>query len=46
MKKVTKEVMKVIAKASLASTTASANSACTWYVHQPKFPEKAKALRK
>jgi cyclic lactone autoinducer peptide len=46
MKKVAKEVMKVIAKASLASTTSSANSACTWHLHQPKFPQKAKALRK
>lgn len=31
---------------ALVLVTATANTACIWYFHQPEFPKEANALRK
>lgn len=46
MKKVTQMAAKVVAKVALSATTAGANSTCSWILHQEKFPESAKKLKK
>lgn len=46
MKKLLKSIAPVVAKVARATTTASANTACSWVAHQPKMPEAARKLRK
>ncbi|ROR21354.1 cyclic lactone autoinducer peptide [Mobilisporobacter senegalensis] len=36
----------LLAVLSLVVATVSANQVCYWWFNQPKFPEKAKRLRK
>lgn len=39
-------IKKVIAATAKMATSANVNSACMFFVHQPKLPEGAKKLRK
>lgn len=41
-----KKLANVLAVLSLVVATVSANNICFWWFNQPKFPEKAKKLRK